>query len=66
VPSDVTVHCSQEGIKNGGKRSKQRLQGTMTICDDDPDWETSGFGVTCILTNVRSGKRPVRPPTNHF
>jgi hypothetical protein len=68
VPSDVTAHCAQEGIKGGNKQRMQRPQGTttMTSCDDGHDWKAGGSDVGCILTTTCSDKRPMRPPTDHF
>jgi hypothetical protein len=38
----------------------------MTIRNDSHDCEVGGSGVRCISIDARSGKRPVRPPTDHF
>jgi hypothetical protein len=66
--SNVTAHYAQEAIKGCNRRRKQRLQKTMTTTyhDDGHGWETGGSSVRHISTATRSGKRPVRPPTDHF
>jgi hypothetical protein len=68
APSNVAAHCAQEGIKGGSMRRKQRYQGTttMTIHDDSQYWEVGGSDVRRILIDTHNGKRPVRPPTDHF
>jgi hypothetical protein len=68
VSSDVAGHYAQEGVKGYKKRHKQRLQGTttMTSHNDSHDWEVGGSGMRCISIAVRSDKRLMRPPTDHF
>jgi hypothetical protein len=68
APSDVAAHYTQEGVKGGNKRCKQRLQGTTTTTsrDDSHDWEAGGFDVRCISTTTHNDKRSVRLPTDHF
>jgi hypothetical protein len=38
----------------------------MTSHDDDRHWEAGGSGVRRISTDARSGKHPVRQPTDYF
>jgi hypothetical protein len=65
TPSDIAAHDTQEGIKGGKKRCKQRLQGTMTTTDDN-DGEAGGFGRTRASTAARSDKRQAWSPTDHL
>jgi hypothetical protein len=68
APSDITVHCTQQGVKGCNKRHKQRRQGTMTTTshDDGHDWGVGGSCVRCISTAVHSDKHPTRLLTDHF
>jgi hypothetical protein len=64
APPDITIHCTNEGIKCGKKRSKQRPQKTMTTTDHNR--EAGGSGVRCISTAAKGDKRQARQPTDHF
>jgi hypothetical protein len=57
--SDVTAHCTKEGIKCSKKRHKQRLQGFLTMTDhnDSNDEEVGGLGMRCTSTATCSDKR---------
>jgi hypothetical protein len=68
APSNVAAHDTQEGVKGGKKRHKQRLQGatTTTNHDDEYDGEAGGSGVRRTSIGTCSGKRRAGLPTDHF
>jgi hypothetical protein len=68
TPSVVVTHCTQEGVKGGGKRHRQHLQGTttMTIHDDDHNWEAGSSSVRRTLADMHIVKCPAMPPIDHF
>jgi hypothetical protein len=68
VPSNVTAHYSQVGVKGSNKWRKQRPLGsaTMTSCDDGHDWEAGSSSVGYISTTMHSSRHLVRLPIDHF
>jgi hypothetical protein len=66
--SNVIVHKTREGTKDGKRRHKQHPQGATTKIDynEGDNGKPGGSDMECVMTVAHSNKRQAWPPTNHF
>jgi hypothetical protein len=66
--SDITVQGTEEGVKGGKKRRKQRLQWVTAVDgnDGDNDEMAGSSGALRDVTTVGGSKCQARPPADHF
>jgi hypothetical protein len=60
MPSSIITHGTQEGIKGGKNRCKQRFQGATTTTNDNND-EMGASTERRTLTTTRNDRRQARP-----